>query len=325
MAEKISIDLKDRKILYELDRNSRQSFNELGKKVGLSKDAVAYRIDNLLKNGIIKSFNAVIDTGKLGFKSFRLFVKFYNLSPEKEQEIINFFLKNKNLLWLVQVEGNWDINTWFLYKSIEEMDEFWKKFLEKYNNYIEKREFAIYSNVYYFNRVYLLEKKQQNPPVSFISQSKEENLDEKDLEIINLLAENARVSIIEISSKTKLTPKTIISRIKKLEERKVMIGYRTEFDLEKLGYKYYKIHISTFNSTKEKLEKLKNYLYAHQNILYDNEVLGGYDVEIEIQVENENKLREFIEELRKSFSGIIRDYEILHYYKEYRLRFFPLE
>jgi len=325
MAEKISLDLKDRKILYELDKNSRQSFNELGKKVGLSKDTVSYRIENLVKKGVIKSLNAVIDTGKLGFKSFRLFVKFYNLSPEKEQEIINFLLKNKNLLWLVQVEGNWDINTWFLYKSIEEMNEFWNKFLEKYNNHIEKREFAIYSNIYYFNRVYLLDKKQLNPPISFVSLSKEENLDEKDLEILNLLAENARVSIIDISKKTRLTPKTIISRIKKLEEKKVIIGYRAEFDLEKLGYKYYKIHISTFNTSKEKMEKLKQYLYAHPNIVYDNKVLGGYDIEIEIQVENENKLRGFIEELRKNFSNIIKDYEVLRYYKEYRLRFFPLE
>ena len=40
----LKIDLKDRKILYELDLNSRQSNSTLGKKVGLSKDIVNYRI-----------------------------------------------------------------------------------------------------------------------------------------------------------------------------------------------------------------------------------------------------------------------------------------
>ena len=51
--------------------------------------------------------------------------------------------------------------------------------------------------------------------------------------------------------------------------------------------------------------------------------LSGYDIEIEVQIENENKLRELIEEIRERFSNIIKDYEILHYYKEHRLRFFP--
>ena len=41
------LDLKDRKILYHLDIDSRQSFSQLGKKVGLSKDLIAYRVKKL--------------------------------------------------------------------------------------------------------------------------------------------------------------------------------------------------------------------------------------------------------------------------------------
>ena len=36
------VDLKDRKILYELDLNCRQSNAQIGKKVGLSKEVVTY-------------------------------------------------------------------------------------------------------------------------------------------------------------------------------------------------------------------------------------------------------------------------------------------
>jgi DNA-binding Lrp family transcriptional regulator len=38
------LDLKDRKILYHLDLDSRQSFRSLGKKVGLSKDIITSRV-----------------------------------------------------------------------------------------------------------------------------------------------------------------------------------------------------------------------------------------------------------------------------------------
>jgi len=38
------LDIKDKKILYELDLDSRQSFRSIGRKVGLTKDVVASRV-----------------------------------------------------------------------------------------------------------------------------------------------------------------------------------------------------------------------------------------------------------------------------------------
>ena len=65
------IDLKDRKILFELDINSRQTLTQIGRKVGLPKTVVAYRIKRLQERGIIKSFYTVIDVYKLGFIMMR--------------------------------------------------------------------------------------------------------------------------------------------------------------------------------------------------------------------------------------------------------------
>ncbi len=67
------LDLKDRKILYELDINSRQSFSQLGKRVGLHKDVVAYRVKKLQEKGIIKNFITEINNYKTGYPT----VKFY--------------------------------------------------------------------------------------------------------------------------------------------------------------------------------------------------------------------------------------------------------
>ncbi len=317
-----NLDLKDRKLLHELDVNSRQSVNRLAKKVGLSKDAIKYRMNKLLADGVIKSFNVVVDSGKLGLISFRLFLKFCQLSPAKESEILDYLKKNKNLLWLVQVEGNWDVNTWFLYKSIDEMNDFIKEFLKKYKNYVEEKEFGIYTSVDYFNRM-VLPKQPRGSPNRIISLPNNVFLDNHDIKILELLSKNARMSIIDISQNVRLTPKTIINRIKRLENDKIIVGYRAEFDLEKLGLKYYKLHVTTFNTTNDKLNLLNEYLKTNSFVVYINEVLGGYDIEFEVQIENESKLREFLDDLRSKFSSIIKDYEVLHYFKEHRLRFFP--
>jgi len=79
-----NLDLKDRKILYYLDINSRQSNSDIAKKVGLSKEVVNYRIKRLEKEGIIKGYYTVLDFYKLGYISVRVYLKLIDTSPKKE-------------------------------------------------------------------------------------------------------------------------------------------------------------------------------------------------------------------------------------------------
>ena len=82
------LDLKDRKILYELDLNCRQSNSQIGKKVGLKRDVVAYRIKKLQDEAIIKNFYTVIDTFRLGYNVFRIYINYQYVTSEIKEEII---------------------------------------------------------------------------------------------------------------------------------------------------------------------------------------------------------------------------------------------
>lgn len=61
-----SLDQTDWKILRELQKDARLSFNELGKRVGLSAPATAERIRKMEDAGIITSYGAQVDATKLG-------------------------------------------------------------------------------------------------------------------------------------------------------------------------------------------------------------------------------------------------------------------
>ena len=54
------------KILEGLQQNARQSFAELGRKVGLSTPAVAERVRRLEEAGVITGYHAAVSTAKLG-------------------------------------------------------------------------------------------------------------------------------------------------------------------------------------------------------------------------------------------------------------------
>ena len=319
------LDLKDKRLLYELDLDSRQSFNELGKKLSLSKSSVIYRINNMQKSGIIKQYHTVLDIGKLGYISFRLYIKLQNSTPEKEQEIIDF-LKNKEIVtWIVSVDGDYNIGCLILVKTISEMNVLWKELLKKYVNYLEERQLTIMTKVAYFSRAYLLDLKENIYEINFITEPRNIDIDDTDKEILKLLAPNARISIIEISRKLKITPKTTINRIKALEQKKIIIGYKTVFNLELLGYQYYKVLFRLHNVVNEKLQQFKRYIKVHPNIVYDDEVLGGDDIEIEVQVKDNNELRALINDIKLKFADMIKSYKILLFYKEHKYLYLPVK
>ena len=319
----IKLDLKDRKILYELDSNSRQSFHKIAKKVGLSKDSVIYRVKRLQREGIIKQFHTLINVGKLGTISFRLYLKLQNTTPEKEQEIIEFLKEQKVVNWLVSIDGEYNLGIWALTKSIKEMNDLWKDLLGRYLDYIDKRWLTIFTKVSYFPRAYLLEKEKNLDEYTFVTEQDEIKLDKTDLKILKLIAPNSRISVLEIAKQLKITPKTASSRIKQLEKKKVIVGYRTIFDLEKLGYQYFKVHFNLHNLTSEKEKHLRTFIKHHPNIIYDNEVLGGDDIEIEVQVKTLRDLRNLLSEIKEQFAGIIKNYKYIMFYKEHKYLFFP--
>ena len=94
----MELDLKDRKILSEIEMNARISFASLGKKVRLSKQVVKYRLEKLLKEEIIQGYNALIDLGRLGESIYVIYFKLVMISSKDEKKWTREIDKHPNVL-----------------------------------------------------------------------------------------------------------------------------------------------------------------------------------------------------------------------------------
>ncbi|MGD0549668.1 MAG: winged helix-turn-helix transcriptional regulator [Candidatus Bathyarchaeia archaeon] len=81
-----STDSTDLKILAELVENAKSSFVDIGKKLDLHPNVVAYRVNKLERLGIIKDYTTRLDLEKLGL-SEQIFVA-ANLPGNSEREQI---------------------------------------------------------------------------------------------------------------------------------------------------------------------------------------------------------------------------------------------
>lgn len=319
--ESIKLDLKDKKILYQLDINSRQQNSKIAKKVGLSKEVVNYRIKRLEKLGLIKGYYAVIDFSRLGYFSVRVYLKLLDTPNEKEKEILDFLVRNRNTFFVAKIDGPYDLvfGTWI--KDIYEFENFWMDFKIKFKEFIGKENISIFTKAYHFHRAYIVDKKFEDLAPEIFGGNKTEDHDEKDIKILKLLARNARISIVDISEKLKTPPRTVDFRIKQLEKKKIIQGYRFIFDFGLFGYEYYKVDIILKDISR--LKSLVQFAQNHPNILYIDQTIGGSDFEFDLEVKNKAHFLEIMKELREKFPEIrewsyfnLREYNKLLYFPE---------
>ena len=106
--EEVKLDLKDRKILSELDMNARITHSILAKKLGLSKQVVKYRIEKLEKDNVIQGYNALVDLNKLNFTIYLIYLKIIKLSSDKEKNWMEEISKNESVVAVGKNAGKWE-------------------------------------------------------------------------------------------------------------------------------------------------------------------------------------------------------------------------
>jgi len=298
---RIKVDKTDRKILAELDKNCRIPTSTLAKIVRKSRQAVEYRIIQMVKKGIITSFNTAFNPHKIGYKLYKIYLKIRNI-PEEKQKLFDYLKSSGIVYWMGECSGSWDLifgvflkNDYeFFHMKNELISRFQKIIVEEYgDNLLDVKQ---YSKMYFTNEIV--------PPTMFAGELVQNILDETDYAILANIVNNARIPINELAKEINSTPTIVRGKLKKLEQKEIIIQYRIGIDLNKLGLELYKIILKLDKYTAEDERKLLEYLSHLPNIHYF--IRNLWQIEPEIVVNNYQEYYEIVENLKKEFPFVIR-------------------
>lgn len=304
------LDMKDYKILRELDTDFRQSFSKIGKKVGLSKNSVAIRFEKL-KPCMLHNITG-INNEILGYTMVKIFYTFDFLNEKIENEIAKEIKKHKNILWAARFYGPYDLGICLFVDNIDDLINQVSSFDRKFSNKINKKEIQIIYKQTFFRNNFIHEK-----PILKKYEIKKTNkriiLSNIEKKILLELRYNPKVSLIEIAEKTGLYPKTISNRIKSLKKNGIIMGYFMTLDPVKFNFNSFKLLLQVQNLKKE--DEFESYLASLKNVKYITKMLGLWDYELDCVYSTTMDLQKQIEEIKEKFPSILKKIAILSFGK----------
>jgi len=301
---KIKLDKTDLKILAELDQNCRIPSTILAKKVLKSRQAVEYRIEQLVQKRIITSFNAAINPHRMGCKLFKVYMRLRNIPAEKEK--LFAYLKSSGLVyWMGECSGSWDLIFAVFARNDYQFYEFKNKLISKFSSLIIEEDGEALIDVKQYSKMYFTQ--EIHAPILFGGEVRQPEMDEIDYKLLSQIVNEARLPINELARRINSTPIIIRGRLKKLEEKGIIIQYRLGINLNLLGKELYKAIIRIDRYTKEDENKLFTYLSNLPQIQYL--IRNIWQIELEFVVNNFQEYYQLMENLKKEFCYVIRTVE----------------
>jgi len=296
----IKLDSYDKKILEVLLNNSREQISSISKKVRLRRENVNYRINRMIKLGLINGFNTIFNDKSLGLTRYSFFIQLTNLKENTEREIFDYLKNSKYMTWSGTAAGKWSLITDIVIPKNIELNDAIKEFLIKFGSFIEEYTILKIEGGDYFDNKFFGLNKIDKP-----FEDRKIKLDDKDIKILSILNENSKTNCVEISNKINLTPNGINNRIKLLEKQEIILKYTISLNHKMLGFEWYGIQFKINKFDKEIERKLRLYLTNHKKIIFFYQYIGSsWDYDVGLIVKNSTELRDFIHEFRKEFPNI---------------------
>jgi DNA-binding Lrp family transcriptional regulator len=118
------------------------------------------------------------------------------------------------------------------------------------------------------------------------------SLDEIDLRILGSILKDARKSYRKIADDINVSPPTVLSRVQKLEKRRIIKSYSAILDHEKLGYDL--TAVIEVTAVKGKITEVQKHISKFPNVCAVYDITGLTDMIIVAKFRNREELSNFV-------------------------------
>lgn len=321
----MDLDYRDRKILFALEQNARQTNVALSKAVGVAPDVVQYRIDRLVDQGVLKFFLGYINFAKLGYVDYGLYLSTQRMTRKQEQAFVEFLFNHPYCPYFCRSGGTYDYVADMLAKDPISLMELVADITNRFGAFIYNQEIVTRIHATHFPKQYLLDALVPPKPSTYFGGRLDRpvRIDQVDDQILRVLATNARAKLVDIAQEIGLSDTAAGQRIRRMEEEELITGYFGWIEPQTFGYQSFNLLLKhqSFRAADE--EHLFEFCRVHRHITWLIKTLGRWDFEIAVEVNTQEELQEVVNELKDNFSNIIQRIEFAPIFRTIKYSQYP--
>ena len=299
---------KIKNFVYAYSQNSRMKTQDLGKTLKISQQSASYLVSSLRAKKVILNHTTIIDPSKLGFISIIVYYNFSDFSSKSVHELLNFLKKQNDITHLEQVKEGYDLMCIYCVPNLSHFNKLNKDFLQKFRRRVFVADIFPIVVKHLYPKNYLSARRNISEIV--IGGDRDIiNLTVNEKKVLHLLFNKPTNTIIEISRKLNLNPKTVLRIKTKLEKNKIIRGYSTLWNYNTLEIERQQILIYSERLDFDEDRRLLEFAKVHPLIVGVTRLIGSYDLLLEVEGENLSN-KDVLRELRSEFE--IKNYKVTH-------------
>jgi Lrp/AsnC family leucine-responsive transcriptional regulator len=322
----LDIDLKDKKILAELDKDARQTYSQIAKRVGLSQQVVSYRVQRLLNNGVIKSFLTFINLEKLNHHIFNICLNLKHMTEEHQQELIERVSKLPHVNWLCTTTGGYDLIIGVNAGDTHQFQFVFGQITSILEHEIVDDGMFICMDSWQLPYPVLPEtRKMLVQPDVGIRLDQPVKLQHLDYQILQELAGNARVTNQELARKFKTSISTISYHIDNLIKNRIIMGFKPLLDMSKLDYNWHLVLFKLKYVDAHTRKQFTEFLKSIPQTFFVVHGFGNWDMQAEFYCKDDHEYNQVMNKIfPEKFHNIIKTQKELRVLKEHKCVWYPV-
>lgn len=313
---------RDRSVLLHAQMQAEQPVSALRRSCPFQEHSIRYALQQARRNELIQP-RCFIDLCRLGYSQFEVFFSLSATSRETGGQFIDALLHSQQVSFLGELGGDYQYGVNICAKNLREVSDFFDSLSEQYGEIFLEKAMAARMALFFFGNKYLADQKREVEQLHYRVRGDRVEIDQVDQSILYALANSSFPSRRQLAKQLSMPLSTLEYRIKRLEERKVIVGYYYHVDPSMLGMQSYMLLVCVKGINRRLKESFFEFCKSHPNIVILIHCLGNWDFEVVIDVANSHDIIAVTQQLREELGIALHFIKVLPFFNYLKVAEYP--
>ena len=313
---------KEATILATAELRAQAPIEVLRKESGYREHIVRHALRRLREREVIRPL-PVINLHQIGFSVYNVFFSSAALGKAARQALIRSFVSAPEVMWVGEFGGEYHYGVAFCAQRPAHVIDFLQGISRKHKDVFHEKAVSLTISSTLYPRRYLTNRKLSVEPIHIRYTNEPVEVDELDMRVLGALSTFGDLSHRQLASKVRVPLSTLELRIRKLREKKVIVGDIYVVSPSKFDRQSYKLLIYTKGIDPELSKKMHAFCSQHPDIVYLFECFGVWGFEMGVEVPAQEDVSVIMQEVYESFGSTVTNIKLLTKFRYPKVRWFP--